>query len=118
MFLDPATPEFKARLAELKAKYGAIAYHQDAKGEIFVFKKPSRPIWKKFQQLSGRNGADKEACGEQMVVDCFVSPEGAEGKPDYDKLTALFEDLPALPNRIFAELYNIAQGGEENSGKA
>lgn len=106
------------KVAEFKAKYGEkLAYHEDEKSGIFVFRKPSRPIWKKFQAMIGRKNADADACGEQLVIDCLCYPEAEAGKPDYPKLTALFDELPALPSRLFQELYELAQGRESASGK-
>jgi len=106
------------KVGEFKARYGEdLAFHDNPKHGIFVFRKPSRPIWKKFQGQAGRKGADTDACGEQMVIDCYCFPEGAAGKPDYEKLTALFDEYAALPSRIFAELYELAQGRENASGK-
>lgn len=116
--LDPTCPDYKEKVDGFKAKYGEdLAFHQSKQGQFFVFKKPSRPVWKKFQQFSSRKGADTDSCGEQMVRDCYVFPESTDGKPDHAALEALFDDLPALPNRIFSELYSLAQGGEDNSGK-
>lgn len=104
--------------AEFKAKYGEhLAFHESEKHGLFVFKKPSRPVWKKFQAMAARKGADTDACGEQMVVDCLCFPESEAGKPDYAKLAALFDDFAALPSRLFMELYELAQGRENASGK-
>jgi hypothetical protein len=104
--------------AAFKAKYGEdLAFHESAKYGAFVFKKPSRTIWKKFQVMAQRKNADTDTAGEQMVIDCLCYPEADTGKPDHTKLRALFEDFPALPSRIFAELYELAQGSETASGK-
>jgi hypothetical protein len=106
------------KTAEFKAKYGEdLAFHESLKHGVFVFKKPSRTIWKKFQVMAQRKNADTDTAGEQMVIDCLCFPEAESGKPDHAKLRALFEDYSALPARLFAELYELAQGNENASGK-
>jgi hypothetical protein len=103
---------------EFKTKFGDdLAFHESEKYGVFVFKKPSRAIWRKFTSSSQRKNADADACGEEMVKNCLCFPEAETGKPDYTKLDALFSDFAALPQRLFNELYELAQGNENASGK-
>ena len=103
---------------ELREKYGeetCIVYRK--KHGVFVFRKPSRVVWKKFQ-VAVQKTNDRQTCADQLCMDCLCYPEAEAGKPDFAKLTALFEDYPAISlDEAFEDLAKLAMGREDVSGK-
>jgi hypothetical protein len=104
--------------AQFKEKYGeALAFHENAKHGLFIFRKPSKIIWKKFRTMSNKPNADVDACAEDLVSNCLCFPEAEGGKPDFAKLRLLFEDCPALVDEIVVEVHALAKGQAPTTGK-
>jgi len=87
----------------------------------FLFTKPTAVKWERCfsalcKEVKGSKGPVIDQAYKQLCRDCMVHP-AADGKPDYVKLVALFEEFPAIHTSIGAKLADLAGAGEDHTGK-
>jgi hypothetical protein len=96
--------------AEVLSRFGSEAVvYENSKHGMFVFAKPRRASWQRFQ----RDVTKKDGIGDafdQLCRDCLVFP--GDDKPDHGKLIALMDDYPGCSVEIGDKLALAARGGE------
>lgn len=90
----------EAEVQRLKTQYGEI-FEVKVGDEVFLVKRPSRVVWKRFRAGVLEGGPKQLAAGETLVRDCCVQPTG-------DELNAVFDRLPATPEALTIALSELA----------
>lgn len=91
---------------EAHAQFGKIIHFDDPTHGTVIFKKPTRPDYKRLQAQLTNDKYDSGTALESFVKSCAVQPVGKA-------LDALLDDYPALGNEVAAELQELAKPSVE-----
>jgi len=102
------------KILELKGKHGADLVRLVHAGHVLVFRKASMPEWSRFVQQIGTDDKrhNRLSVMKRLCQDCFVYPEGADGRPDIATLNSFFDQYPGAISIAMGEISEISGGGE------
>jgi len=96
-------------VARLKSEHGNELVLALGPHGPLVFKKPSAPVWARFQNDSNDDKSTPNGVLKQLAMSCLVYPcDEDTRRPDQAALATAFTDKPGLPAVIAAALSELA----------